>query len=460
MIDVMDEKEVYLADFARFEKQGGANGQSWVQEIRQAAIDRFAELGFPTTREEEWRFTSVAPLAQIPFQAVGAYGRRDLTVEQLQRVAFGTAHRNRLVFVNGHYAPDLSSLPALPPGVVVTNLAAALETHPAWVEVYLAKYASYENHAFTALNTAFLKDGAFVYLPKDRVLAEPLHLLFVSTTGEEATVAHPRNLIVAGAQSQLTLVESYVGLKDDVYFTNAVTELIAGPGAIVDHYKLQRESQHAFHVATLHIHQDRGSNISSHYVGLGGSLVRNEIHAVLAAEGCACTLNGLYLADGTQLMDNHTVIDHAKPHCPSHELYKGILNGKARGVFNGKIFVRQDAQKTDAKQTNQTLLLSEDATINTKPQLEIYADDVKCTHGATVGQLDEESIFYLRSRGIGLEAARSLLTFAFANDIISRIRIEPIRTYLENYLLTAQHLPASHGQLKGTGPVILGSSPL
>ncbi len=444
MIDVMDEKEVYLSDFARLEKQGGLNGEAWVQEIRQAAIDRFAELGFPTTRDEEWRFTSVTPLVQTSFKAVTASPRPGLTVAQLQRVAFGTAHRNRLVFVNGQYAPEISSLPAMPPGVIVTNLAAALETYPAWVEVYLAKYASYENHAFTALNTAFLRDGAFVYVPKGQALVEPLHLLFVSTTAAgEATVAHPRNLIVAGANSQLTVMESYVGLEEDVYFTNAVTEIVAGPDAIVDHYKLQRESRAAFHVATLQIQQDRSSNFASHSVGLGGVLVRNEVNAVLAAEGCECTLNGLYLASGQQLMDNHTVIDHAKPHCPSHELYKGILSDRAKGVFNGKIFVRQDAQKTDAKQTNQTLLLSDDATINTKPQLEIYADDVKCTHGATVGQLDEESIFYLRSRGIGRDAARSLLTYAFANDIISRIKVEPVRTYLEDYLLTAHHLPAS-----------------
>lgn len=442
MIDVMDEKEVYLSDFARLDKQGTPNEQAWVQEIRQAAMDRFAELGFPTLRDEEWRFTNVAPLVKIPFKLAGEDPRHGVTADQLQRVAFGTAPRNRLVFVNGQFAPDLSHLPALPPGVIVTNLATALAVHPAWVEVYLARYAASDNHAFTALNTAFLRDGAFVYLPKGKSLAEPLHLLFVSTTSAEATVSHPRNLIVVGANSQLTLLESYVGLADDVYFTNAVTELVAGPNAVVDHYKLQCESPEAFHVATLQIHQDRSSTVASHYVGLGGSLVRNEVNAVLAAEGCACTLNGLYLASGEQLMDNHTVIDHARPHCPSHELYKGILSGKARGIFNGKIFVRQDAQKTDAKQTNQTLLLSDEATINTKPQLEIYADDVKCTHGATVGQLDEEALFYLRSRGIGAAQARSLLTYAFANALISRIQVEPVRAYLENYLLTAHHLPA------------------
>jgi Fe-S cluster assembly protein SufD len=445
MIDVMDEKEQYLASFAQLEKAGARTGQqAWVQQLRQAAIDRFAEVGFPTPRHEEWRFTSVAPLVQTPFRAVPRYQRGGLTAPALQRVAFGMPDRSRLVFVNGHYAPDLSRPPAVPDGVIVTNLAAALVTHPAWVEVYLAQYAAYDNQAFTALNTALFHDGAFVYVPKGKVLAEPLHLLFVSTTAGEATVSYPRNLVVAGGHSQLTLIESYVGLADDVYFTNAVTELVAGAGAVVDHYKLQGESRKAFHVSTLQVQQDRGSRFACHFVGLGGALVRNEINAVLGAEGCECTLNGLYLAGGTQHMDNHTFIDHAMPHCPSHELYKGILDGKAKGVFNGKIFVRQDAQKTDAKQTNQTLLLSDDATINTKPQLEIYADDVKCTHGATVGQLDEEMLFYLRARGIGQEAARSLLTYAFANDIIGRIQVEPLRAYLEAYLLAAQHLPTSH----------------
>jgi Fe-S cluster assembly protein SufD len=236
-------------------------------------------------------------------------------------------------------------------------------------------------------------------------------------------------------------VESYVGLGQGTYFTNAVTEVVVANNATLDHYKVQREDRQAFHVHTLQVLQGPGSNFSNHALTFGGSLVRNEINAVLKAEGCHCTLNGLYLAGGRQHVDNHTVIDHALPHCESHELYKGILDGHARGVFNGKIFVRQDAQKTDAKQTNQTLLLSPDATINTKPQLEIFADDVKCTHGATVGQLDADAVFYLRSRGLSLEAARSLLTFAFANDIISRVPVGPLRAQLEETLLAAQNLP-------------------
>jgi Fe-S cluster assembly protein SufD len=269
----------------------------------------------------------------------------------------------------------------------------------------------------------------------------PIHLVFFSSAHGEPTVAHPRNLILAEVNSQATLVETYVGPGPDVYFTNAVTEIVAAENAVIDHCRLQRESLEGFHIATLQVYQDRSSNYTNRAVNLGGTLVRNNINVLLGAEGCECTLDGLYMAGGRQLIDNHTRIDHAKPHGTSHEHYKGILDGKARGVFNGKIYVHPDAQKTDAKQTNKTLLLSEDALIDTKPQLEIYADDVKCTHGAAIGQLAEEAIFYLRSRGIGREEARSLLTYAFANDIIGRIRVEPLRARLEDLLQASQKLP-------------------
>ncbi|MGH7224448.1 MAG: Fe-S cluster assembly protein SufD, partial [Gemmataceae bacterium] len=282
-----------------------------------------------------------------------------------------------------------------------------------------------------------------VYVPPGIVLDEPLSLDFLAGRGGDGFVWHRRSLLILGDNSQLTLVESYNGLPGTSYFTNAVTEIVVGAGAHVDHYKVQREGERAFHMAVMQVQVGRDAKFSSHAVTQGGQWVRNEINAVFEDEGGECTLNGLYQASGEQLVDNHTFIDHAYPHCASHELYKGILDGKARGVFNGKIYVRQDAQKTDAKQTNQTLLLSEDATINTKPQLEIYADDVKCTHGATVGQLDAESIFYLRSRGIGSAEARSLLTYAFANDIVSRIKVASVREELERSLLQAHHLPAA-----------------
>jgi Fe-S cluster assembly protein SufD len=437
MTAVMEEKDVYLADFTRFEQGLREGTRSPLHRVRQAAIERFSALGFPTPHDEEWRFTPVAPLVRTPFKLAASARVRP---EQVERFTFG-GDVTHLVFVNGHYAPDLSSLRPLPDGVFAGSLAEALKSHADKVEPHLARYADPEEHAFVALNTAFLHDGAFIFLPRNQVVEEPIHLLFLTTASTEPAVTHPRNLIVASENSQARIVETYASLVERVSFTNAVTEVIAGPGAVLDHYKLQRESKAAFHVASLQIHMERGSNFSSHGLTFGGSLTRNEINAVLDAEGCECTLNGLYMAGGEQLIDNHTRIDHAKPHCASHERYKGILDGKAKGVFNGKIFVHQDAQKTDAKQTNQTLLLSEDATINTKPQLEIYADDVKCTHGATVGQLDANALFYLRSRGLGLDEARSLLTYAFANDIIGRIQIEPLRAQLEVALLATQRLP-------------------
>jgi Fe-S cluster assembly protein SufD len=442
MIDVQEEKNVYLSNFAQFDKE---KGPSWARRLNRAAIKRFAELGFPTARDEDWKFTSVAPLAKFPFRLGGSSDVFALTPRMLDQLALPTECCSRLVFVNGRHAPELSPLGALPAGAVVSSLGVALEEHRDQIEPHLGKYAQFQKQAFTALNTAFIRDGAFVFLPRGTALEEPIHLVFVTTEAGEGCAIQPRNLVVLGESSQVTLVESYLGLEEEVYFSNAVTEMVVGENAVLDHYKLQRESREAFHVANLLVHQERNSNFASHYVGFGGALVRNETRVYLGGEGGEAILNGLYLASGSQHMDNHTVIDHAMPHCTSHELYKGILDGNAHGVFNGKIFVHQDAQKTDAKQTNQTLLLSEDAVINTKPQLEIFADDVKCTHGATVGQLDAEGIFYLRSRGIGLHEARSLLTFAFANDIISRIKVEPLRQQLELALLAAQQLPRSAG---------------
>ncbi len=439
MTAVMDEKDVYLADFSRFEQSLPENARAPLHQARQAAVERFAALGFPTPDDEEWRFTNLAPLVRVPFHLAADGARID--AGQVRRLAFDVGPCSLLVFVNGRFVPELSSLRPLPPGTVVGSLADALRDHPEKVEPHLARHASWEEQAFVALNTAFLRDGAFVFVPRGQVVAEPVHLLFVSTAPGEPTVSHPRALVVAGESSQLRLVESYAGPDGEVTFTNAVTEVVAGENAVIDHYKVQRESRRAFHLAAMHVHQARSSTFASHSFVLGGALVRNDVTAVLAGEGCECTLNGLYAGHGEQLIDNHTFIEHAKPHCASHELYKGILDGKAHGVFNGKIHVHQDAQKTDAKQTNQTLLLSDDATINTKPQLEIYADDVKCTHGATVGQLDADALFYLRARGLDRESARALLTYAFANDVIDRVKVEPLRARLEEALLADRRLP-------------------
>jgi Fe-S cluster assembly protein SufD len=436
MIQHSEELDRYLADFERFEKNGLRGGPSWVRQVRRAAISGFAELGFPTTQHEEWKYTSVAPIVKAPFKP--ADDEPDgLTKESLSLHTLEQAACAQLVFVNGRYSHGLSSFGSLPDGVKAGSLATALSADPAAVEPHLARHAGYHAHPFVALNTAFIHDGAFVSIPKGNVVERPIHLLFVSTHDRrgKAIVSHPRNLILAGDDSQTMIVESYIGLNNALYFTNVVTEIVAGENAVVAHYKLQRESEEAFHISTVQASLSHSSNFSSHSIDLGGALVRNDVNAVLDGQGIECTLDGLYMVAGRQHVDNHTRIDHVKPHCSSRELYKGVLGGRSKGVFNGKIYVHKDAQKTDAKQTNKNLLLSEDAVINTKPQLEIYADDVKCTHGTTIGQLDQEAIFYLRSRGIDLEAARGLLTYAFASEMIGRIKVEPVRAQLEHLLL-------------------------
>ena len=377
MTGVTEELDVYLADFDKFERALGDRTRAPLHATRRAARDRFAELGFPTLSDEEWRFTNIVPLTKIPFELAARdfeSPRKDL--HEMGVLAANSPGALRLRFLNGYYDAALSTVQNAPPGVIAGSLADVLAKQVAKVEPHLARYAKFDDHAFVALNTAFVHDGAFVFVPRNTIVAQPIHIVYTSSARGEPTVSHPRGLIVVGENSQVTVIECYVGFENEVYFTNAVTEIVAGSGAVIDHYKVQEESKEAFHVASLQIHQDRSSTVSSHSVAIGGGLARNEVNAVLDAEGCECTLNGLYLAGGEQLIDNHTRIDHAKPRCASHELYKGILDGKGKGIFNGKIYVHPDAQKTDAKQTNQTLLLSEDAIINTKPQLEIYADDV------------------------------------------------------------------------------------
>ncbi len=422
--------EWYLSHFEAFER--GLNGESRqpIHVMRKEAIARFAQLGFPTAKNEEWRFTNVAPIAKIQFKPTTLGSASGVTRETIEKFTFGGMKCSRLVFVNGHFAEGLSLLTILPKGVVVVSLAKAIKSEGDLLYKHLGKYVKGDENGFTALNSGFMQDGAFVSIPDGIIVEEPIHLLFVST-GNEPSISTPRNLFIAGKNSQVSIIESYVSLTDVPYLTNAVTEIVAGEGSIIEHDKFQDESINAFHIGTTHFQQYAGSNVVSNSIALGGSIVRNNVTSVLGAEGIECTLNGLSLVTGTQLVDNHTAIDHAMPNCVSHELYKSVLDGKSRGVFNGKIFVRKDAQKTDAKQTNKTLLLSDEATMDTKPQLEIFADDVKCTHGATVGQLDDEQVFYLRSRGLSLEAARDILTVAFASDVVSRVHVAALREQLD-----------------------------
>jgi Fe-S cluster assembly protein SufD len=456
MATIQQTTDSYQEQFAALEARQAGREPSSLRILRRRAFDRFTELGFPTTRDEDWRYTSVAPIARTRFRPAPAVplaeaGKRrwrlsthpdPLPDAGRGSIHFGDVAHCRLVWVNGHYAPEVSTPGELPRGVRAVSLASALSREFELIEPHLARYARFDRQAFVALNTALMTDGGLIYVPRGVVVEEPIHLLYLSDAPDGPPVSHPRTLIVAEESSQVTVLETYLGLGSS--FTSAVTEIVLAENAVVDHYKSQCESDEAFHVATIQLQQARDSNFRSHSISLGGSLVRNDVNAVLAGPGIESTLNGLYVATGQQHVDNHTSIEHAQPHCNSHELYKGILDGAATAVFNGKIFVRQEAQKTDAKQTNQNLLLSRDATINTKPQLEIFADDVRCTHGATVGQLDDDAIFYLRARGIGLEEARSILTYAFATDILNRIRVEPLASALEAELL--RRLPGGGGR--------------
>jgi Fe-S cluster assembly protein SufD len=409
-----------------------AAGPRWLQDLRERAAARFTALGFPTVRDEEWRFTNVAPIAGTEFAPADRSAALEPAV--VDRFPFADAP-HRLVIVNGRFSAELSRLRGLPAGVRAGSLAGFvsgdLQSDGEVAQRYLGQLADVSDRAFAALNTAHLEDGACIHVPDGVVLREAIQVLFVSSNaGARATVSYPRCLIVVGDRSQVRIVETYAGTPS-AYFTNAVTEVSVGESAIVDHYKVQQESLQASHIASMHVLAARSASFSSHSFSLGGRFVRNDALATLDGEGAEVTLNGLYLADGDRLIDNHTLIDHARAHCPSHEVYKGILGGKARAVFNGKIIVRQDAQKTNAKQTNRALLLSDDALINTKPQLEIFADDVKCTHGAAIGQLDEEAIFYLRARGLTFAEARDMLIHAFAGEILDRVQIEPLKASLE-----------------------------
>jgi Fe-S cluster assembly protein SufD len=414
--------------FEAFEQRVGAASPAWLNSIRKAGNAHFSELGFPTTQDEEWRYTNIRPIAEMSPQAAPSNVRID--ADDVEKFTYPGMTSRRLVFVDGRYHPELST-PGANDGVSILNLTTAIQADENILTRHLARYARFDDNAFAALNTSMIEEGAVVSIAAKTVIAEPILLLFVSTGRIAGATTNPRILIVAHERSEARVIEKYVTLGDQPHFTNAVTELILEESARLEHCKVQDESLNAFHVATIASHQKRNSHLLTHSISLGAAIARNNIIPVLDAEGCECTMNGLYLTGGTQLVDHHTSIHHAKPHCNSHEFYHGILDGKSQGVFNGKIFVRPDAQKTDAKQTNRNLLLSDEATINTKPQLEIFADDVKCTHGATVGQLEDEHIFYLRARGIGLERARKMLVHAFASDIVNRISMSEIRAELD-----------------------------
>lgn len=406
-------------------------------------MERFESLGFPTHSEEEWKYTNVSPIARTEFiDAAGVRIDPVATREQLRGLF--SAHENgsgaapsphifRVVVANGRYSSELSHLPSGKSGLRVMSLEAAMAGEEE-LQGDPSGSVEFRNHPFSALNTAFLRDGVFVHVPQGGACTDPLHVMSVVGPGSAPLISHPRIVVRVEDGASLTLVESYFGPQGAVYFNNGMTDIRMGQGSRLVHYRLQMESEGAFHVATVQVHLADSSRYESHSVSLGGALTRLDLNVALAAQGAQCELNGLFMESGRQHVDNHTLIDHQQPHGRSSEMYRGVLDGKATGVFNGKIIVRPDAQKTDATQSNPNLLLSDEAKMKTKPQLEIFADDVKCTHGATVGQLDEEAVFYLRSRGVGLEEARSLLTYAFVRGVLDRMKVWPVRAQVEEWI--------------------------
>jgi Fe-S cluster assembly protein SufD len=423
----VSEKEQYLADI---KKLGGA--PAWLKQIREAGATRFGELEFPHRRMEQWRFTNVSPIVGTRFSSI-TQPTAAPNVDALAPVLFGEDDWTELVFVDGFYSAELSRVAALPKGVRAGSLAEAVAKGDAVVEANLTRCAGVNGNIFSALNAAFIQDGAFVYVPAGVAVEQPIHLVFVSTARAD-TATYPRNLVVLERQAEANIVETYAGLADGRYLTNAVTELVLGEGANLKRYGVQRESSQAYHLSTVKAHQERSSVFTSYAISMGAKIGRNELISTLDGEGAECRLNGLYMTDGDRLIDNATSIEHMHPHGTSWIGYKGILDDKSNAVFSGQIYVARDAQKTDSKQLNNNLLLSDAATINTKPLLEIYADDVKCTHGATVGLPPNEIIFYFKSRGMSEAMARGMLTYGFAGEIVNAIEVKPLRDRLDKFV--------------------------
>lgn len=416
--------ERYVEAFEAFSGNGAGTSPEWLRALRQRAMGDFVKLGFPTTRQEAWRFTSVREIVDRQFVLPAGSAGREGRVEE-----YFLPGAARLVFVNGRFAAEHSDLEGLPSGVRVESLAAAGDDE--FVAKHLGQYAAADTNAFAALNTAFVYDGAFVLIPKGVVVERPIQLIYMTDAAGEPVMTYPRNLVVLESGADARVIETYAGSSGSVYLTNAVSEIVVGDNARLECYRIQRESEAAYHMATTHSVQGRSSNYALHTVPFGGAITRHDIRMVMNGEGGEGVLNGLYVIGGNQHVDHNTVIEHAVPHCDSHEYFNGVLDGRSHAVFNGRIVVQPGAQKTDSKQTNNNLLLSENARADSQPQLEIYADDVRCTHGATLGPMDDNALFYLQSRGIGADAARNILTYGFSVEILDRMNLETVRNHVE-----------------------------
>jgi Fe-S cluster assembly protein SufD len=442
MIGTAERMVNYLEAYNHVTGEAGAKEPVWLRQLREDGWARFTARGFPTTHDEDWRFTNLAAVAKTPYRRAtkkeAGHLAKEIEAHRLEGAAC------ELVFVNGHFAPELSEMATLPKGLEVCALKRAFDCGleacaPGGIEQHLGRYADVRRDVFAALNTALWEDGAYLRIRRGAAIEHPVHLLYVSAGAGEQIMTHPRTLVVAEEHSHASVVEDYVSIGEEAAFSNAVTELVAGEGAVVSHFLVERENLAAFNISTLRIEQARAANVSSHSLLLGGGIVRNNVHPVLAGEGTECLINGLFVGAGKQHLDNYMMVEHARPQGSSRQFYNGILAGHARGVFHGRIVVHKDAQKTDAKQTNRNLLLSDTARIDTKPQLEIHADDVKCTHGATIGQMEEEQIFYLRSRGIAEIAARNLLLGAFASECLDRMVEPAARAFVERLIQNRLH---------------------
>jgi Fe-S cluster assembly protein SufD len=427
--NVQQAPHILLSTVDEVTRKRWQDAPQWLTNLRNDGLRMFQEKGLPHRKDEEWKYTYVKPIANTRFFPAAPFAGK--TQEIMSNVT-GYSHL-QLVFVNGFFVPQLSRLEDIPDNVEIKSLSEALTQNNPLVKKHLCTYADANQNSFVALNNAFIEDGAFIHIKKGTQVTTPIHLIYISHSPDNRPIiSHPRNLIIADAESKVTIIEDYLTAARETasYFTNPVTEIVMQKDARVDHYKLQQEDKTAFHIATIQVHQEEKSHYVSNSISFGGKLTRNNIHSYLFGSHSHASFNGLYMVKDNQHVDNHTLIYHHSPNCTSSELYHGILDDKARGVFNGKIYVDAQAQNTDSQQTSRTLMLSDHTRIDAKPQLEIYADDVKCTHGATVGRLDEDALYYLQSRGIDKNQARKMMTLAFAQQVVDQFELEPLKELL------------------------------
>ncbi len=428
----------YTEGFAAFEEKLNGQSETSFHKVRNEALNKLAELQFPTVKNEEWKYTNVSGLVKNDFEHPLNIETVDIDAALIEKLRIDDVDSDILVVVNGSFNKELSVLSDYPDGIIVDSLANQIKNNSELTEKYLSKLTKIEN-GFNALNTAYSTDGVFIYVPDNKVIEKPLQVIFINGSSENEVISLPRNLIIAGKNSQVSIIANYVGYGEKEYFTNTITEVYSGANSVVDLYKVQNENENAYHIDKTEVYQNRDSVFSHYNMSFGGKLVRNDINSTLDDENITTNYYGLYLGSNKQHIDNHTFVNHAKPNCESNELYKGILDDQSRGVFNGKIWVEKDAQKTNAYQSNKTILLSKEASIDTKPQLEIYADDVKCSHGATIGHLDDQAYFYIRSRGVSPEIAKSMLIRAFIDDVVEEVKIDNLKEQLNHMIFEHLH---------------------